>query len=365
MAQSDILEVLRYWRLEYHVDGFHLKGVNIPLLMIAREPGFSDVKLLHYDFPMYQIYSEKTMPAVRNLGYYRDDYMYAMRRFLKGDEDMVPTILALMRRQPREAGQINYVSNYFGFTLADMISYERKHNEDNGEDNRDGNDYNHTWNCGVEGKSRKKSVVSLRNKQIRNVLCMLMFSQGTPLIYMGDEFGNTQNGNNNPYCQDNDITWLNWKNKDQNRELYNYVKELIMLRKAHPVLHKPMELRLMDYISCGYPDLSYHATKAWQPDMTNVTRHIGVLYCGKYAKTSDGEDDLFFYVAMNMHWEPHDFALPKLPKGMEWCMLMDTNEWDIYTDNEKVLVNQQMEVVDSRSVKVFVSKNTKKGTGKK
>lgn len=361
VPQNEILNILKYWRREYHVDGFHLKGENLPLLMIGQEPGLSDVKMLYYDFPINQLYSENNMPSVRNLAYYRDDYMYIMRKFLKGDEDMIPSVLGVMRRQPREAGQINYLTNYFGFTLADMVSFERKHNEENGEDNRDGIDYNHTWNCGTEGKSRKRAIVSLREKQIRNALCMLMFSQGTPLIYMGDEFGNSQNGNNNPYCQDNEISWLNWKNKEQNKELFEFVKGLITLRKNHPILHKATELRLMDYISCGFPDLSYHATKAWQPDMTNVTRHIGVLYCGKYAKTKVGEEDAFFYVAMNMHWEPHEFALPKLSKGMEWYMLMDTEKWDICAGNELVLANQQTSMVGPRSIQVYISK---KGNGK-
>lgn len=362
VLQSEILEVLKYWRMEYHVDGFHIKGENLPLLMISQEPGLADVKLLHYDFPLHQLFSENNLPSVRNLAFYRDDYMYEMRKFLKGDDDMVHKVLGLMRRQPREAGQINYLTNYYGFTLADMVSYERKHNEDNGEDNRDGMDYNHTWNCGVEGKSRKKAIVSLRQKQMRNALCMLMFSQGTPLIYMGDEFGNSQNGNNNPYCQDNDITWINWKDKERNKDLFEFTQKLIMLRKSHPILHKSTELRLMDYISCGFPDLSYHATKAWQPDMSNFIRHIGLLYCGKYAKTYDGKDDCFFYIAMNMHWEPHEFALPKLPKGMEWCMYLDTVKWDIYDSKEIALSNQQISIVEPRSIHVYISK---KGKGKK
>lgn len=362
VSQSEILNVLRYWRTKYHVDGFHVKGENIPLLMLGEDPGLSDVKLYHYDFPMDRIYSENEVPAMRNLALYRDDYMYGMRRFLKGDEDMVPTVLRLMRSQPQKAGQINYFTNYYGFTLADMVSYERKHNEANGEDNRDGNDYNHTWNCGVEGKSRKKAVASLRNKQMRNALCMLMFSQGTPLLFMGDEFGNSQNGNNNPYCQDNETSWLNWKNLEQNKELFEYVKGLLALRKKHPILHKPTELRLMDYISCGFPDLSYHATKAWQPDMSNYMRHIGVLYCGKYAKMANGEEDCFFYVAMNMHWELHEFALPKLPKGMNWHLLTDTEAWTIHEGKEPLLSDQQCRIVEPRSVQIYISK---KGNGKK
>lgn len=358
--RGEILQILKYWKTEYHVDGFHIKGENLPLLMLAQEPGLSDTKLFYYDLPLDELYSSDETPSFRNLAYYRDDYMYGMRNFLKGDENMVPQVLSLMRRQPEKAGQINYFSNYYGFTLADMVSYERKHNEENGEGNQDGNDYNCTWNCGVEGRSRKKAVVTLRNRQLRNALCMLFFSQGTPLLFMGDEFGNSQNGNNNPYCQDNEITWLNWKNLKQNEELWNYVKNLIVLRKAHPILHCPKELRLMDYLSCSFPDLSYHATRAWQPDMSSYIHHIGLLYCGKYARTAFGEEDAFFYVAMNMHWEPHEFALPKLPDGLGWYLLTDTREWQMDDGIEIPLANQQKHTVEPRSIGIFISKKMKK-----
>ena len=371
MNQGEILSILRYWRMEYHVDGFHLKGENIPLLLPCLDPGLSDTKLFYYDFPFHQIYPDGEIPVMQNLACYRDDYMYSMRKFLKGDDAMVTTALSLMRRKPEKAGQINYFSNYDGFTLADMVAFEQKHNEANGEANRDGNDYNQTWNCGTEGKSRKRSVVSLRSRQVRNALCMLFFSQGTPFLFMGDEFGNSQEGNNNPYCQDNEISWLNWKNRKQNEALFQFVKTLIALRKAHPILRSPREPRLMDYLSCGFPDLSYHATRAWQPDMSGYAHHIAMLYCGKYAQKSDGKEDDFIYVAMNMHWEPHVFALPKLPKELGWHLLLDTTEGVIYDGNEELLPNQQEHIVLPRSIEIFISKKmmksekNKKGNGRK
>lgn len=362
VSHGEILEILRYWKSEYHVDGFHLKGDALPLLMLGQEPGLADTKLFYYDFPADELYHGEKLPHFRNLAAYRDDYMYAMRRFLKGDEDMLHTVTGYMRRQPLKEGQINYFTNYYGFTLEDMVSYERKHNEDNGEDNRDGIDYNHTWNCGIEGRSRKKGILNLRRQQVRSALCMLFFSQGTPLLFMGDEFGNSQKGNNNPYCQDNEISWLNWKDLEKNRELFEYVRKLIRIRKDHPILHKERELRLMDYISCGYPDLSYHATKAWQPDMGNYSRHIGLMYCGKYARKGRDEEDDFFYVAMNMHWEAHEFALPLLPKEQEWCMLLDTAGWEITDSNERPLADQQTTKVEPRRIQVYISK---KRNGKK
>ena len=152
------------------------------------------------------------------------------------------------------------------------------------------------------------------------------------------------------------FSWLNWKNLDTNRDLVQYVQSLIAVRMAHPILHKGTELRLMDYISCGYPDLSYHATRAWQPDMANYSRHIGIMYCGKYAKRHRDAEDDFFYIAMNMHWEEHEFALPKLPKGRNWYLLTDTCEWDIFEENGRLLENQQTAAVGPRSIQVYIGK---------
>lgn len=163
---------------------------------------------------------------------------------------------------------------------------------------------------------------------MKNALCILFFSQGTPLIFMGDEFGNTQNGNNNPYCQDNETTWLNWKNLDTKREIYDFIKLLISLRKEHPILHNKNEFRLMDYISCGYPDLSYHGESAWRPNIEYYSRQIGIMLCGKYSKIDRVKDDDFFYIAINMHWEKHKYALPKLPKNLKWQLLLGTEDED-------------------------------------
>ena len=140
---------------------------------------------------------------------------------------------------------------------------------------------------------------------------MLLLTQSTPLIFMGDEFGNSQQGNNNPYCQDNKITWLNWQDREKNAELLNFWKQMIAFRKAHPILHPVEELRILDSLSCGYPDLSYHGQNAWRPQTESYNRHVGIMYCGKYAKTPQGGEDSFLYVAMNMHWEPQKLAFPK------------------------------------------------------
>ncbi len=318
----EITDILKFWVLQYHVDGFHLMGENLPIDLIATDEMLADTKLWYYYFDADRIY-EKNKPKMRNLAVYTDDYLYTMRKFLKGDEGMLDKVLPAMRQIPEKTGRIHYINNYYGFTLMDMVSYDRKHNEANGEDNRDGNDFNYSWNCGEEGPSRRKKTLALRMKQIKNAMTMLTFTQSTPLIFMGDEFGNSQKGNNNPYCQDNAVTWLDWNDLNKNAEIYAFWKEMMALRKAHPILCPNNELKIMDYISCGYPDLSYHGDNAWRPRMDSYSRQIGMMFCGKYAQGA--KDDSLLYLGMNMYWEPAKLAMPKLPKGWKWELKLCTD----------------------------------------
>ncbi len=321
---AEIPELLRFWVLEYHVDGFHLMGENLPVEMIAADACLADTKLWYYGFRTDALYGRDGHVGYRNLSFYQDDYCMTLRKYLKGDENMLSGVLHQMRYLPPDAGRIHYITNYSGFTLMDLVSYDQKHNEANGEENRDGNSYNCSWNCGEEGTSRKARVRSLRLKLIKNAFCMLLFSQSSPLIFMGDEFGNSQKGNNNPYCQDNLCTWLDWRDLEKNREIYVFWKQMVEFRRNHPILHPPAGLRLMDYAACGYPDLSYHGENAWRPDTEYYSRHIGLMFCGKYARTEKNKEDAFIYLAMNMHWEKHFLALPRLPKGMQWKLVTDT-----------------------------------------
>lgn len=320
---DEILNVLRYWSWTYHVDGFHLMGGALQSRAIAADPALCDRKLWYYDFPAEQIYGYEKAPAYRNLAVYNDGFLQDMRRFLKGDEGMLYTAMQRMRCNPLQKGIINYFADYAGFTMMDMVSYDRKHNEDNGEDNRDGRDYNYSWNCGAEGPSRKKQIQALRMKQLRNAFTLLMLSQGTPCFFMGDEFGRTQRGNNNPYCQDNAVTWVNWKELERHGDLYAYVRELICLRRQHSIFHLERECRLMDYISCGSPDLSYHGSEAWRPVWDAYNRHIGILLNGAYGRE---KEEGCWYIAVNMHWESHDFALPRLPRGQMWRKVLCTEQ---------------------------------------
>ncbi|MBQ8591506.1 MAG: hypothetical protein IJ485_01985 [Lachnospiraceae bacterium] len=356
VKQGYMLEVLRYWVLEYHIDGIHLKGDNLPVTLIATEPVLANTKILYYGFHYDAIYRQDEVPTYRNLAVYQDDFMYEMRKLLKGDEDKMKSLLYFIRRNDDKAGVLNYITNYYGFTLMDLVSYDKKHNEDNGEEGRDGNDYNYSWNCGVEGKSRKQSIIKMRKKQIRNAILFMMLSQGAPLLMSGDEFGNSQNGNNNPYCQDNEITWLNWNLLKSNEDIFSFVKDTIAFRKEHAILHSRKQFRQADYLECGYPDISYHGEEAWKADVSNYSRQAAVMYCENYAQGWNQDKKGFIYVAYNMHWQPHTFALPKLPKGMKWYKTIDTVESGIVQELSK---EQQSVEVSERAVAVYVAKDCK------
>lgn len=369
-----ISEAVRFWVREYHVDGIHLTGIaSCPSL--ADDPWLSRTKLFASFWE--EGGSEKgKQEKSRHLAEYNDGFLVDMRRLLKGDEDQMNGLIFRSRRNPRNMGVINYMAHSNGFTLADSVSYEMKHNEANGENNQDGSAWNYTWNCGVEGPSRKKKIVSMRQKQIRNALLILFLSQGTPLLLAGDEFGATKGGNNNSYCQDNAVSWLDWRLLETNRDLFQFTKQVIAFRKKHPVFHMPQEPMGMDYLVCGHPDVSYHGVKAWCPEFENFRRQLGIMYCGDYAKRPDGSSDDFFFTAYNMHWEPHEFALPKLPKGMKWHLAFNTDDKDrngIYEEGKEPCLEQQKQfLVPARTIVVFIGlkdpeteKNGKKGSGKK
>ncbi len=348
---NDMLQVLRFWYIEYHVDGFHLIGDLPQIKEIAKDALLANCKLWYQQFPVNELYEAHEKLKIRRLATYNDGYMYDMRRFLKGDEGMLYEVMKHMRINPSTNGVINYITNYYGFTMNDLVSYDRKYNEANGEDNKDGVDYNFSWNCGVEGSTRKKQVLALREKQMRNAFALLMLSQGTPFFFMGDEFGNSQKGNNNPYCQDNEITWLNWKDLNKNQEMYTFVKELIALRRSAGVFHLPKECMIMDYKSCGSPDISYHGSEAWKPSWEHYCRHIGFMLCGEYAEGCGGS---FYYVVVNMHWEDHEFALPRLPKKKKWKLLMVTgNKEPILSETLENIVDAVYKI-EKRSIAVFI-----------
>lgn len=320
-----ILDVCRFWAIYYHVDGFKLMGCTLPVKLLSSDPYLKTTKLIFETLGEEKPDLTVENSCFKNLGAVLPGFAYDIRKYLKGDEDMLSVVAEHFKRNPGWYAAVNEITSYQGFTLADLVSYDRKHNEENGEENRDGNDYNYSWNCGVEGKTRKKSILSLRQQQSKSALIMLLLAQGTPVLLAGDEFGNSAGGNNNPYCQDNAVSWLDWKETAAKRELHAFVKQLIALRRAHPIFHMQEQLKQMDYLSCGYPDLSYHGDQAWYPGFENYNRHIGIMYCGKYAKIDRKTEDDFFYIAYNTHWIDHEFALPKLPSGMSWQLVLSSS----------------------------------------
>ncbi len=337
LATAFQLDCLHYWAYEYHVDGIHGAG-DFDSQAALRDPALSQVKLFSGDMPQ---------DAGGLTAGYRDDFQNDMRRFLKGDEDCLRSVAY----QAKTGGKVNFMANTNGFTMMDMVSYDRKHNEDNGEDGKDGPNYNYSWNCGAEGPVKKRKILELRKRQLRNAWVFLMVSQGIPLILAGDEIGNSQNGNNNAYCQDNPVGWVEWKKGRMGEDLFRFAKYMTAFRKAHPMLRKGGDLRSADYLGAGCPDFSIHGEAPWFPQYDSYRRQIGFLYCGKFAgKTADRD----VYVLFNMHWEPHTFALPHTETA--WRLAVDTAREECDGICESPLPGDAKEIVlEPRSAVILVA----------
>lgn len=366
-APMKALYALWFWKKYYHVDGFHLVGDGVPKELIERDPFLYRVKKMFSDISGQP--DKENMLAEYNRGFMQD-----MRRLLKSDEGMIAGAQFHIKRNTGDFGTINYMASQDGFTLYDTVTYNYRHNEANGEENHDGSDYNYSWNCGVEGATRKQAIRRLREKQLRNAFLMLLLSQGTPMLYGGDEFGNSQGGNNNAWCQDNSTGWTDWKSFKKQEKLFSFVKKAIEFRKEHPILHMPDELRNVDYMAKGFPDISFHGERAWFLNMENTSRLIGIMYCGDYAERADGTKDDFLYIGYNFHWEERKIALPNLPDGVTWRKIVDTSDqeeekWfredsvsykkviDINPRTIVVLVARQEEVEDDASVAALQDDN--------
>lgn len=333
-----ILDCLRYWVVEYRVDGFRFDLASIlsrdqngapmenpPLLEhMAFDPILSGVKLIAEAWDAGGLYQVGTFPSWNRWaewnGRYRDD----MRRFLKGDDGMAPAAVARMTGSrdiydPIVRGQsasVNFLTCHDGFTLYDLYAYNTKHNEANGWNNTDGDNNGNSWNCGCEGETDDPAICDLRRRMIKNAFATLMCSRGPAMFYAGDEFCNTQYGNNNAYCQDNEISWLDWTRRETYADIFEFAKFMIHFRSMHPVLRKPTAPA-----DCGFADISYHHGRAWNADCANNARLIGILYAGK---TNDGEDDLVF-VGVNTYWEKLGMSFPDAPAGWRWILEADTS----------------------------------------
>ena len=264
-----------------NVDGIHLLGEHLPITAIVQDGMLSRTKIFYVDF------EEKACAASRkypNLYIYKEEYQYPIRQVLNHINGNMRDFADQQRKQGAFLGYINYIASNNGFTLADLFMYNDKHNEENGEQSLDGSSWNFSNNYGVEGPTRKRYINALRKLNWRNAVLMLMLAQGVPLLWSGDEMGNSQNGNNNAYCQDNPTGWVNWKNEKSHRRQIEFLQQVIAFRKEHTVLSNPMPFQFSDYKSIGYPDLSYHGTSAWMLEPTPDHLCLGMLYCGAYAK---------------------------------------------------------------------------------
>ena len=345
---KEILDCLHYWVMEYHIDGIHANCEEAVMRMIQTDNLLATTKIFTYSFAadtdFYNAWGER-----RNLANFNDDFMVAARRFIKGDEDMLNTVAYKIKANPPGAAVVNYVANHNSFTLYDAVSYDRKYNELNGENNKDGAVYNYSWNCGAEGDTRKRKIMDLRKKQIKNALSLVLLSQGVPMIYAGDEMCNSQKGNNNPYCLDNEISWTNWNTTAIARDILEFTKQLIKFRKEHKVLHLSKETRQMDYRGYGLPDMSYHGTKAWYADFSHFNRHFSAMYCGKYALEDGCEEEPDIYIAYNMYWEKLEFGVPSARSKKKWRVAFSTDNTQEPEDIDRVYN------APGRSITVLVS----------
>lgn len=348
-----MLDCLTFWSREYHVDGFHIFGRDDVMQWLLNDPYLSKSKIILSYLP-----NDKNAEngATSRFAQCNDGFLMEARRLLKGDEGVLKDFAYRSKMGSAGSGVINYMVNHDGFTLMDLVSYDSKHNEENGENNQDGAQYNFSWNCGAEGPSRKKSVISLRQKQMKNAFLMVLLAHGTPMLMSGDEFGNSQNGNNNPYCLDNATSWVDWSGLRRNKKLVEFVRKAIAFRKEHPILHMPRELRMSDYKYWGCPDLSFHSKCAWYTGFEYDNRQIGMMYYGKYAGT-----DEYIYVAYNLNPLAQELALPQLPENYDWYKVIDTSLEQSFSEEgeQKKMERVRSCVFPARSIAVLIGRKVK------
>ena len=341
IVRQHIVDCLRYWVSDYHVDGFRFDEAPIlsrdvngnpmqspPLLeALAHDPILSRTKLIAEAWDAAGLYQVGSFPAPDKWAEWNGKFRDCVRHFIKSDAFAGPELIHRIQGSPdiyhdrRTHPTLNFVTCHDGFTLNDLVSYNEKHNYANCEDNRDGIDNNISWNCGAEGPTDDPEIEALRSRQVKNAFALLMLSRGTPMMFSGDEFRNSQGGNNNVYCQDGPVSWVNWANKERYADVYSFFKALIRLRREHPVL------RRRDYCtgtnSSGYPELSFHGERAWQLNMWEPFLTFGFLYAEPKADFGTKED-CFLYCGVNAHWEGRRLELPRLPEGMRWYVYADS-----------------------------------------
>ena len=379
VVRSMVLDCLRYWASEYHIDGFRFdlaailgraqdgSPLNNPPLLesLAHDPVLAKCKLIAEAWDAGGLYQVGSFPAYGRWAEWNGKYRDTVRRFLKGDESMIGDLSQRMQGSPDlystrgTAAGINFITCHDGFTLYDLFLYNEKHNEANGENNNDGNNDNFSWNCGCEGETDDSGIKTLRHRQIKNALSILMVSQGIPMILMGDEMGRTKYGNNNTYCHDNYLNWLDWNLIDKNFDIYHFARHMINFRRNHPALRNRDHFRNCDYKGTGYPDISFHGTQAWKADWSKSSRVLAILLDGGHAKNGYAIDDTI-YIAINMHWEAIPFEIPQLSETKNWYVSVNTDmpsPLDFHELNkEPIIENQHSFILGPRSVVILLGK---------
>ena len=380
MVRQMILECLQYWTINYRIDGFRFDLASIlgrnadgspmnnpPLLeSLAFNPVLSNVKLIAEAWDAGGMYQVGKFPANRRWAEWNGRYRDCLRSYLKGDLWEAWTAAWCISGSgdlyggytqdgnERYAGYnscVNFLTCHDGFTLYDLYSYNMKHNEANGWDNTDGASDNRSWNCGAEGETDDPEVKMLRFRMIRNACAVLMCSRGTPMFLAGDEFGNTQFGNNNSYCQDNEVSWLDWSLLEKNRELFEFFKFMIHFRKKHTVIRK----KLPDAV-CGLGSLNTR-NEYGEPNIEKEARMLAVSFAGY--DSEKGKDDIV-YVAVNPYWEDTRIFLPDLQGRETWYLCVNTYGDGagryVYPEGEEVRIESEF-VMKPRSVAVFTTKS--------
>ena len=341
--------VLQYWVQQYHVDGFHLLGAALPMESVVKNPYLANTKLF-YDNYSYEVLSSEE--DKKHLFVYNDDFTYPLRRLQHHMDGNIADFADQMRRQGEHFGFVNYAASNSGFCLWDVYSYGEKHNWDNGEENTDGSNYNCSHNHGVEGPTKKTSINKIRLMNARCAITSALLSQSVPLILSGDEIINSQSGNNNPYCQDNEIGWVNFSNKKSAVKFREYVKAIIRFRKEHDILTKDTPMALNDYKHVGIPDLSYHGREPWIMGIGAEKKAIGIYYSGQYSKTKNKEDVMLLY---NFYYDSEEFAAPKLSGKKKWYYVTNTAD-DTFLPADEPLKDQTKVIVPGGTVTILVGK---------
>lgn len=363
VVRNFIIDCLRHWAIEYRVDGFRFDLASIlgrdqngapmanpPILeSLAFDPVLGKMKLIAEAWDAGGLYQVGSFPSWNRWaewnGRYRDD----MRSFLKGDDGMAGNAITRITGSrdlysPESRGHkasVNFLTCHDGFTLYDLYSYNEKHNEKNGWNNTDGDNNGHSWNCGAEGETDDPNVNGLRRRLIKNAFAALLCSRGPAMFFAGDEFCNTQFGNNNAYCQDNIISWLDWGRLEEFKEIHDFVRHMIQFRKEHPILRK-----MTKPSSCQFPEISVHNGTPFNASTDYKTKLIGIMYAGR--NEEDTEDDIVFY-CMNAYWEPLVMQLPVLPNGKHWHV--DTNTNAEYFDGEDFM--EKTELLGVNTIRVL------------